>query len=93
MSGVSVTAHGVATAGVLEVYGYSLDPAAGGDTRHIGILLDRAGEYWVLGADATELVNPPSRLVAQVGRLVWVAGTDGIGGLEPSAFGIIREGR
>jgi hypothetical protein len=92
MSGVSVIAHGVVTDGSLDVYGYTVEGGEESDGRLVGIVMERNGELWLFGDAAVQLIDAPSRLVEQVGRLVWIAGREVPDGVVPEVFGIIREG-
>lgn len=91
LDGLPVDVHGVRSGGVLDVYGYAL---VGSDEirRWMGIVVERDGDFWLLGEDRMRLVAPSERLRSYAGWLVWVVGDPLSAGLDVQAFGPVREG-
>jgi hypothetical protein len=91
LTGTPVRVWGRRSATGLDVYGYDLRSALG-DDRWMGIVLLRDDGLWLYGEAAWRLVDPPPGLADASGDLVWVAGQEVDGGLEPTLWGVIREG-
>jgi hypothetical protein len=58
----------------------------------MGIVLLRDDGLWLYGEGAWRLVDPPPGLADASGDLVWVAGREVEDGLQPTLYGVIREG-
>jgi hypothetical protein len=91
LTGTPVRVWGRRSATGLDVHGYDLRSALG-DDRWMGIVLLRDDGLWLYGEGAWRLVDPPPGLADASGDLVWVAGHEAEDGLQPTLYGVIREG-
>ena len=90
LAGSPVRLWGVLSPTSIDVYGFDLKSSAA-DPRWIGIVVSRAGKWWLFGEEALELVNPSPSLQTLTGAVVWVGGTRFGDAVTPFIFGVIRE--
>jgi len=91
LTGTPVRVWGRTSATGVSVHGYDLRYSLG-DDRWLGIVLDRADGTWLFGEEAIKLVDAPAGLVAASGSLVWIMGSEVVGGVRPTIYGIVRGG-
>jgi hypothetical protein len=90
LEGAAVRIWGASAGLALSVHGYALVSTLT-EPRVTGVLVERDGEFWILGGSAVRLSSPPGALTALVGDLVWVGGaTQADASLRPTVFGLLR---
>ncbi|HRP07433.1 MAG TPA: hypothetical protein PLL69_03005 [Gemmatimonadales bacterium] len=94
MAGQSVRAWGVLGGTSLDLYGHELLPTTS-EQRWNGVLLQRGGKLWLIGAQRIELVSYPPTLTTLAGATVWIGGHETSplsGSVVPRIWGVIPEG-
>ena len=91
LGGTTVRAWGRASAAGFAIHGYDLRSTLG-DTRWMGIVIDRPDGTWLFGREARRILDAPAALKAASGSLVWIKGTAEADDIRPTLFSVIREG-